>query len=195
MTLAPDCFLLPKAAQRVERWKNGGGRTRTVAIDPPDADLATGFRWRVSVADVAADGPFSVLPGIDRSLWLLAGNGVRLQCGESATVALRERLQRLDFVGEAAITATLLDGPVQDLNVMTRRLHVHAVAVVGATFVLEPAPQQLVLALRGSLEVAVAGRRVVLGEGDALRVDTPAAVVVGGGDADGLGVSFFAARR
>jgi environmental stress-induced protein Ves len=59
-------------------WANGGGSTRQVAIDPPGATLAGAFRWRVSIAQIASDGPFSRLPGIDRAMWLVRGNGVRL---------------------------------------------------------------------------------------------------------------------
>ena len=44
---------------------------------PAGAPLAA-FDWRVSVADVAADGPFSRFPGVDRVLVLIAGAGMRL---------------------------------------------------------------------------------------------------------------------
>lgn len=194
MAVLPPFRPIPKSEQRVESWKNGGGTTRTVAIDPPGSDFATGFRWRISVADVAVDGPFSVLPGLDRSLWLLAGNGVVLSCGGSATV-LREPLQRLDFVGEAAITAARIDGPVRDVNVMTRRGEVAAVAFAGAAFEVAPAPQQVVLALRGGAEVRIGNVLVHLEEGDALRADAPITIVVDARDGAALGVGFFAARR
>jgi environmental stress-induced protein Ves len=180
--------VLPRHAQRVDRWRNGGGATRTVAIDPPGADLGTGFRWRISVADVAQDGPFSSWPGVDRSLWLLAGNGMELRCGPAATVVLRERFQRLDFPGEAPIEARLLDGPTQDLNVMTTR---GAVAPVAAIHRLDPGAesrfcdiaceQSVLLVLAGSLR---AGGETMMREGDALRRDRPGAIVAAAG-ADG----------
>ena len=85
--------------QRVVPWRNGGGSTRQVAIAPPDGGLGTGFAWRVSVAGVAADGPFSALPGIDRSLWLLRGAGMDLDL-DGELVRLDRPLQRLDFAGE-----------------------------------------------------------------------------------------------
>lgn len=182
MTTEPSCVLLRRADQRVEPWRNGGGSTRTVAIDPPDGSLQHGFRWRVSVADVAQDGPFSALPGVDRSLWLLAGNGMALECDTAVTV-LRERLQRLDFVGEAPIVARLLDGPTQDLNLMRARGVVDAVAVIARLAPGSPfapagtwwgtATQRLVLAIRGGcvIRVGAAGASHRLDEHDAARVD------------------------
>jgi uncharacterized protein len=105
-------------------WKNGGGITREIAVIPPGASLA-GFTWRVSVAEIAHSGPFSAFPGIDRQILLLAGAGVRLQAVTDGVEKIDHRLDEplvpFAFAGEAAIEATLLDGPSQDLNVMTRR--------------------------------------------------------------------------
>ncbi len=39
------------------------------------------FLWRVSIADVERDGPFSRFPGIDRTIVLLEGAGMRLRSG------------------------------------------------------------------------------------------------------------------
>lgn len=110
---------LTVAGQRVMAWKNGGGSTREVAI-APSAVAAAGFSWRISVASVAADGPFSVFPGIDRSLWLLRGNGMVLDVA-GREVRLERPLQRFDFAGEVPIHARLIDGPNEDLNVMVDR--------------------------------------------------------------------------
>lgn len=165
--------VLPRAMQRVMPWQNGGGTTRQVAIDPPDGSLATGFRWRISVAHVAKGGPFSHLPGVDRSLWLVRGNGMRLTLPDREVV-LEQPFARLDFAGETRIEAALLDGPCEDCNVMTRRADVSANARIvslrdGERLRLEPAPQQILLVLEGALRV----REPALGldEGDALRCD------------------------
>ena len=49
--------LLRAAERRAEPWKNGGGVTREVAAC--GAEVETGdFDWRVSIAEVAAPGPF-----------------------------------------------------------------------------------------------------------------------------------------
>ncbi len=56
-------------------WKNGGGETVEIAVAPQDAALGD-FDWRISMATVAADGPFSIFPGIDRTLSILSGSGM-----------------------------------------------------------------------------------------------------------------------
>src|SRR5690348_16103916 len=58
-------------------WKNGGGETVEVTIAPEGASLDA-FDWRVSMARVASSGPFSRFPGVDRTLAVLAGGGMRL---------------------------------------------------------------------------------------------------------------------
>jgi hypothetical protein len=103
-------------------WKNGGGETMEIAIAPPDAALDA-FAWRISMARVAVDGPFSRFPGIDRTLMILDGGGVRLAIDGSASVDLTAASDPLSFPGDVAASANLLVGPVTDLNVMTRRGH------------------------------------------------------------------------
>lgn len=107
------------ASRMPQPWKNGGGTTFQLAADPSGADL-TSFDWRVSVAEVAADGPFSTFEGIDRTLVLLEGDGVELVVGDRSTTLSKAR-PMLSFDGEAATHSHLLSGPVRDLNVMTRR--------------------------------------------------------------------------
>src|SRR6185295_12572572 len=84
-------------------WKNGGGSTCEIACWPPGAKLGD-FGWRVSIATMAAAGPFSVFEGVDRSIMLLAGDGVRLQSDDGA---IDHRLdtphQPFAFSGDAAI--------------------------------------------------------------------------------------------
>ena len=42
-------------------WKNGAGRTTEIAVHPAGAALDA-FAWRVSIADIERDGPFSRFP-------------------------------------------------------------------------------------------------------------------------------------
>ena len=55
---------------RVMPWKDGGGSTTEIAIEPAGASLAEPFLWRVSSARVEASGPFSRFPGRARLLTL-----------------------------------------------------------------------------------------------------------------------------
>jgi environmental stress-induced protein Ves len=112
-------YVLAPADYRRMPWKNGGGHTWEIAADPPGSDLAS-FAWRVSVAAVERDGPFSPFPGVERTLVLLAGHGMRLS-GTGAPVELQAPFEPVTFAGEAAIDCALVDGPTRDFNLMVRR--------------------------------------------------------------------------
>jgi environmental stress-induced protein Ves len=101
-------------------WKNGGGETTEIAISPEGAALDE-FDWRVSMAAVASDGPFSLFPNIDRTLAILSGNGIRLRVDGIGTIDLTQASAPFAFPADAAAGADLLDGPIVDLNVMSRR--------------------------------------------------------------------------
>ncbi|SDT15783.1 HutD/Ves family protein [Pseudomonas oryzae] len=108
------------AAAPCRPWKNGGGETRELAVAPPGSGLDD-FDWRISCAQVASGGPFSAFPGVDRSLAVLEGGGLRLDFSGSEALTLQVDCAPLQFAGEQPVTAALLDGPVGDFNVMTRR--------------------------------------------------------------------------
>ena len=59
------------------RWKNGGGVTREVAKSPSQAPF-----WRVSIANVDQEGPFSSFEGLDRILTVIEGKGMVLRTYE-----------------------------------------------------------------------------------------------------------------
>ena len=117
-------ILIPFASLHAMPWKNGGGSTTEIIVSPPGAALDT-FDWRISMATIASDGPFSIFAGIDRTLSLVSGQGVDLHIDRSAaeksTVSLRAASPTLGFPGEWSIHATLPAGVTQDFNVMTRR--------------------------------------------------------------------------
>lgn len=101
-------------------WKNGGGETREVVVSPAGASLET-LDWRVSLATVAEDGPFSVFKGVQRTLCVIRGAGIQLQAGDRAPVDLYVSSEPYAFDGEVATSARLSNGPIEDLNVMSRR--------------------------------------------------------------------------
>lgn len=84
-----------------------------------DADGA--LLWRVSVADIARDGPFSLFPGFDRHTALLAGQGFRLG---GATVSAAHPV--IEYSGDIASECVLVGGPVRVLNVFAARDRVTA---------------------------------------------------------------------
>jgi len=101
-------------------WKNGGGETVEVIVHPEGASLSE-FGWRVSMATVASDGPFSVFPGIDRTLAVLSGDGMALSIEGVGEKLLTPEATPLAFPADAPTAARLTGGPITDLNVMTRR--------------------------------------------------------------------------
>jgi uncharacterized protein len=115
--------LLRAADYRRMAWKNGGGITTEIARSPAAGDS---FDWRISIAEIAQDGDFSIFPEVDRELMLLDGGGVELLIGSDAPVALTQRYQKHVFPGEAPVSCRLLDGPTRDFNVMARRGRVRA---------------------------------------------------------------------
>jgi uncharacterized protein len=105
---------------RVTPWKNGGGSTTEIAVEPSGASLDN-FDWRVSMARVASDGPFSEFAGIDRTLAVVSGGGLELTIGGGAPVMLQRGSDSFSFAGDVATSARLSGGEITDINVMTRR--------------------------------------------------------------------------
>jgi environmental stress-induced protein Ves len=102
-------------------WKNGGGVTQEVACSP--TGLSRGdFDWRISIASIAAPGPFSNFPGVDRIITLLDGGGVHLRSDDGQVDhRLDVPLQPFAFAGDIALGSELLGTASRDFNVMTRR--------------------------------------------------------------------------
>jgi uncharacterized protein len=102
-------------------WKNGGGTTRELAAWP-DTDK---WVWRISVAEVAASGPFSRFEGVDRWFSVLSGTGVVLKTAEQTCVVTRSS-QPFCFDGALATECELINGTTLDFNLMTRRNRIEA---------------------------------------------------------------------
>lgn len=114
-----EVTLLSAAGRAQVPWKNGGGVTQTVAAFPSDAG-PDAFMWRVSIAEVSTAGPFSTFPDTDRHLSVLEG-ALLLSVVGQPSAELSHDSAGLAFPGDVAASGTPIDGPVLDLNVMTRR--------------------------------------------------------------------------
>ena len=94
---------------RPRPWANGGGTTRELAVADDGA-------WRVSLADVDRDGPFSTFAGRQRLLTLVEGPVIDLQVDGDAHVVEPQR--PFAFPGDATTVASVPEGPVRVLNVV-----------------------------------------------------------------------------
>ena len=99
-------------------WKNGGGTTTEIwkAASPVGEML-----WRLSIADVASDGPFSEFPGIDRWIMVISGKGMTLTIEGLGAKRLDRPFEPLFFPGDAKTDCKLIDGPIRDFNFMIAR--------------------------------------------------------------------------
>ncbi len=145
--------VLRAAEYREVPWKNGGGTTREIALarDPqrPESPL-----WRLSIATIGADGPFSDFSGYDRTIVALEGNGVELNFDDGESVRLDRPYASCSFAGERRLACRLLDGPVRDFNVMTRRdrcAHAVTIAHLAAGEPCDPGSARVALILAGRL--------------------------------------------
>lgn len=138
-------------------WRNGAGRTTEIAVHPAGAAL-DGFDWRISVADVVKDGPFSRFAGIDRTLVVIGGAGMRLD-GDGHSALLSGPYEPYAFSGDDAVACTLLAGPVRDFNLMLRRSRGHGSVTVmrGEGARVPPAAFRLCYTVTGAYEYLLAG--------------------------------------
>lgn len=119
-------------------WKNSGGLTREIASH----DAGGALHWRLSIADVDKDGPFSAFPGLSRILTVIEGHGMDLHT-PTETLAARP-LQPLAFAGDVPVQGALRDGPVRNFNLIYDANHVTpTVTVLNASQQLPDGPLAL----------------------------------------------------
>jgi environmental stress-induced protein Ves len=156
-------------------WKNGGGVTREIRVEPPGASLAD-FNWRLSIADVDAEGPFSSFEGVDRIIVLTRGESMQLHDSLADTRHILRKNRPFHFAGEAAICATLPHGPTQDFNLMWRRGAIDASMVVrhAAHDAMSRAGCAVLHCTHGSHRITLQASEPqtwMLGDGDTLMLD------------------------
>lgn len=160
-------------------WKNGGGTTTEILVRPAGLRVADRFLYRVSVADVASNGPFSTFPGYERHLVLVDGAGMTLTFRDppDRRLALRP-FEPVTFSGDDPATGSLEAGPVRDFNLIVDRARAHGslacLAIDAPTrLACDDGETCVVHILRGDLDVA--------GQGHTLVLDAPLDVVPCGG--------------
>lgn len=141
---------LPHALHQSQSWKNGLGVSQTISQRPLDAGYDT-VLWQVGSTQITADCPFSDLPGLDRQFMVIRGAGVELVCEKAdGTFSARvdELLKPFAFKGDWRTRCRLVNGPVQVLNVITRRPNCSArIAVLSGAVALHKSPGATLLAV------------------------------------------------
>ena len=102
-------MIVRAADVRPEPWANGGGTTRELA-------RADDGSWRISLADIDRDGPFSTFAGRHRLLTVVDGPVLALDVDGEAQVV--EPHRPFAFSGDATVVASVPEGPVRVLNVV-----------------------------------------------------------------------------
>lgn len=165
--------MLRSASYRAMPWKNGGGVTHEIAVFPSEGAP----QWRLSVATIETDGPFSDFTGYDRTIVPLEGRGVTLELSNGERAVLDRPFRPFPFPGELSVECQLIDGPVRDFNVMTRRGDcTHAVVELSIDrrpLELSGAAARFVFVFEGNLvvESAPPNAREYLSAGDTLRLE------------------------
>ncbi|WP_104088668.1 HutD family protein [Cryobacterium sp. N19] len=105
-----------RVADRVDvPWRNGAGVTSEILVSPGDGD----FDWRLSIATVDSDAPFSTFGGVDRCLLALSEQGLDLV--DAGRLVRLGAFESHTFAGENEVASFGVTRPTLDLNLMTRR--------------------------------------------------------------------------
>ncbi|MCA9286605.1 MAG: HutD family protein [Phycisphaerales bacterium] len=167
-------LLLPASSHRRVPWRNGGGVTDEIAVQPDPCDPSR-FAWRISIATIGSAGPFSLFPGVDRILLLVDGHGMLIRIGDGAWQRIDRPFEPLDFAGEVPVDCRLIDGPVHDLNVMVDRMHwralVRTIRRPGDGVAGEAAAARFLVAFHGTVRIGWGDTPFELAHRDALRLD------------------------
>ena len=145
-------------------WKNGQGVTHEIAREPAGGEK---FLWRLSLAEVAASGDFSLFPGYDRIIALVEGEGMELKFEEAPMKRLDRPLEPFGFQGEWHCRSRLLGGPCRDLNLMVDRGRAAGKAerlVLGAATIRRDVVEGWLLAYCAEGEIEIGGEQAAAGE-------------------------------
>lgn len=159
---------LPGGSRVARPWRNGGGVTRDILLFPAGAGDDT-FVWRASLATIAAAGPFSAWPGVDRTLMLLEGE-LAVAIGGAAERQLCPGDAAIAFAGEAAVAARPIGGEGTVLNIMARRDRIRA-RLERWTAARPTEADQLLMLAQAVTAIRLDGRTISLERHDALLLD------------------------
>lgn len=108
-------------------WLNGGGTTLEICIETGQSkNIDCAFLWRLSMADVKTEGPFSTFEDCDRKIMLIDGKVMILNLQDRGQLILDQHFQPHSFAGDWPVTSQLPDGDIRDFNLIYNRNHIQA---------------------------------------------------------------------
>jgi uncharacterized protein len=160
-------------------WRNGGGLTREIAAGSVDRHDGAHWDWRLSVASIRADGPFSVFDGVDRVATLVDGQVELLSPRRSLRWSRPGEIHA--FAGDDAFDCRVAPDGARLLNVMAVRARLRPCVAVhedDATLDGSRAVAGCWLVIAGRFEIVSPQGRLVLetGEGCVVEGAPPAAL-------------------
>ena len=93
-------------------WKNGMGVTHEIC----SSDVGGTILWRLSLAEVQSDGPFSTFENLERITTVIEGLGMRLASADNEIDALP--LKPINFSGDIALTGYCNSTPIRNFNLI-----------------------------------------------------------------------------
>ncbi|TXH34315.1 MAG: HutD family protein [Rhodospirillaceae bacterium] len=168
---------LPFANYRRVPWRNGGGQAMDIAAQAATAGSADEFTWRVALAEIDRDGPFSAYgQGIERIITLLDGAGFDLDVADSPAISVRERHMPVRFRGDKPTSCRLQDGRCIVFNVMHDHAHSAQLNIItpvpNQPLIFSPPGRTTVLfCLLGSFDIKFEEKAHSLKPWDSLRLD------------------------
>ena len=153
MTQLQDWHQIRLQDTPVSPWKNGGGTTRSLVCWPSPSD----WIFRMSVARIDSDGPFSEFKGVDRWFAVLSGEGGVLQFPERR-VEVGALDKAVQFSGDVPCQCSLINGPTVDFNLMVQGVSANMARIDRSPYVAKFKAQTTL-----AIFVVEAGGRVRMG--------------------------------
>jgi environmental stress-induced protein Ves len=151
------------------KWKNGKGETFEIAKFPEEGP----FLWRLSMAPVLDNGPFSKFPGFDRYLVVVEGKGLKLGdkiLGEGDLIR---------FSGDEFTYGELTQGKILDFNLIYNRekVRVNYEILEETGSILTKGKISFLFALKGKLIITDGESEIELNMKDTLQFNVPLKIV------------------
>jgi uncharacterized protein len=170
--------IITAAEFRKGQWRNGRGVSWDIYSE--GAAGAEEFGWRLSLADIAESGPFSLYGPVDRVFTLIEGKGLALDISGAAPAA-PAIYKPLAFACDVKTSCTLAGGPCRALNLFTARGEWSAegsVIDIAEIEDLDASGKACALyILEGDCSVAAHGTVTVAAAGEAVIIPAPAGVL------------------